>query len=71
MLSRHTEVWVNQEGHHNDTWFVNRKAYVAKLTGFMAAMHEEGVKFRAPKPASETQRRVVVKYATISEPVTQ
>jgi len=69
--SRHAQIWVSETGHHNDTWYSDKEAYLATLRTFMSKQHKEAHKLRFPPDDSQgkTVHRVV-KYATVVEPAT-
>ena len=68
--SRSAQIWVNEDGHHNDTWYTNKDTYLARLRSFMHSQHQEARKRRSQagdEGDGKTVRRVV-KYSTVIEP---
>ena len=66
--SRSTQIWINEDGHHNDTWIVARQSYLNTLIEFMDKSHQEESalrKIRAKEAAAAQPAKRVHKYKIV------
>ena len=39
--ARTRKQWVNKDGYHNDSWFINKEMYMQQVTSFMTQSNSE------------------------------
>lgn len=52
--ARENRIWVNPDGTHNDSWYVNKAGYLYTLGNFFNGMHHDGKLLRDQSASAGT-----------------